>query len=108
VQREVTPLRGAPLTPREQLLGALAPALVAAIEALVEDAVERRLAQPGRIFLTVSEYAGAAGLSSQAIYRQIRRGNLVATRVGGRLLLRVDQGLDGNQTSRGSVPNEKK
>ena len=60
--------------------------------------VERRLAEPGRIFLTVPEYAAASGLSAQAVYRQIRKGNLVAVRVGGRLLLRADQGLDGNQT----------
>ena len=75
----------------------MAPEVVAAIEALVENVVERRLAQPGRIFLTVPEYAAASGLSTQATYRQIKKGGLSAVRIGGRLLLRVDQGLDGTR-----------
>jgi excisionase family DNA binding protein len=95
------------LTPREQLLGTFAPDVVEAFETLAEDVVDRRLAQPGRIFLTVPEYAARVGLSPQSIYRHVKLGHLEAVPVGGRILLKVTEieRLNTKQTPTGSVPN---
>jgi excisionase family DNA binding protein len=81
--------------------------VVAAIEALVADAVERHLAQPGRLLLTVPEFAASVGLSVQSVYRHVKLGHLAAVPVGGRILLKVTEleRLTGNQTPRRSVPN---
>ena len=75
--------------------------MVGAIEALVDDAVERRLAQPERLLLTVPEFAERVGLLVQSVYRHVKLGHLDAVSVGGRILLRVTEieRLNGGQSS---------
>ena len=81
--------------------------MVEAVEALVSEEVERRLAQPERLLLTVPEFASRVGLSVQSIYRHVKLGHLEAVEIGGRILLKLTEieRLNGKQIRRGSVPN---
>ena len=69
------------MTPRERLLASLAPELVVAIEALIDERVRKlQLEQQQRPLLTVAEFAARSGRSEKGIRRAIERGQLEPVR----------------------------
>jgi excisionase family DNA binding protein len=78
------------VTPRDRLLGSLAPELVAALEDLVAERVQVELAAVAapateRMWLTLEEAAERLGISADAVRMRVNRGRLEARRHGRRL-----------------------
>jgi excisionase family DNA binding protein len=88
------------VTPQARLEAAFAPEVVAALERLVREEVEARVAVYRKPWLSVSETAEYLGCTEKAVRGRIDRGTLPVTHIAGNVLIHrvtLDEELERNR-----------